>query len=354
MQPRSTRIFIHPFPLPCSIRPRAPKFIESSAMASATFFILVAAASLLASFAQADLQYGYYNMTCPGVEELVRTELEAIFTDDSTLRAGLLRLHFHDCFVRGCDASLLLNSHNGTAEKHADPNLTVRGYEAIEAIKKVVEKACPLVVSCADIMAMAARDAVNFSAGPRYEVETGRRDGNVSMLEEALTNLPPADGNVTVLTQYFAVKNLTMKDMVVLSAAHTIGVTHCSSFSKRLYNFTGAGDQDPSLEPAYGKTLTTKCPTDKMASVVPMDEVTVAEFDLGYYESVYNHRAVLRSDAALLEDSLTGAYVALMNNASSLDIFFADFAVAMINMGRAGVLTGTQGEIRETCGVYVD
>ena len=131
-------------------------------MASATFFILVAAASLLASFAQADLQYGYYNTTCPGVEELVRTELEAIFADDSTLRAGLLRLHFHDCFVRGCDASLMLNSHNGTAEKHADPNLTVRGYEAIEANKKVVEKACPLVVSCADIMAMAARDAVNF------------------------------------------------------------------------------------------------------------------------------------------------------------------------------------------------
>ncbi|KAF7101139.1 hypothetical protein CFC21_102533 [Triticum aestivum] len=293
-------------------------------MASATFLILVAAASLLASFAQADLQYGYYNTTCPGVEKLVRTKLEAIFAADSTLRAGLLRLHFHDCFVRGCDASLMLNSHNGTAEKHADPNLTVRGYEAIEAIKEVVEKACPLVVSCADIMAMAARDAVNFSAGPHYEVETGRRDGNVSMLEEALTNLPPADGNVTVLTEYFADKNLTMKD------------------------------QDPSLEPAYGKTLTTKCPAEKMASVVPMDDVTVDKFDLGYYESVYNHRAVLRSDAALLDDSLTGAYVALMNNASSLDIFFADFAVAMINMGRAGVLTGTQGEIRETCGVYVD
>src|SRR4051812_17704518 len=111
------------------------------------------------------------------------------------------------------------------------------------------------------------------------------------------------------------------------AAAHTIGVTHCSSFSKRLYNFTGAGDQDPSLEPAFGETLAAKCPTDKMASVVAMDEVSLQKFDLGYYESVYNHRAVLRSDAALLEDSLTGAYVALMNNASSLDTFFADFAV---------------------------
>lgn len=309
---------------------------------------------LCATSAVAQLDVGFYSKTCPHVEEIVRQEMLGILKEAPTLAGPFLRLHFHDCFVLGCDASLMLNSHNGTAEKHADPNLTVRGYEAIEAIKKVVEKACPLVVSCADIMAMAARDAVNLSAGPYYEVETGRRDGNISKLVEALTNLPPADGNVTVLTQYFAVKNLTMKDMVVLSAAHTIGVTHCSSFSKRLYNFTGAGDQDPSLDPAYGKTLRTKCPTDKMASVVPMDDVTVDKFDQGYYESVYNHRAVLRSDAALLDDSLTGAYVALMNNASSFDIFFADFAVAMINMGRVGVLTGTQGEIRETCGVYVD
>lgn len=55
------------------------------------------------------------------------------------------------------------------------------------------------------------------SDGPHYEVETGRRDGNVSVMEEALRDLPPADGNVTVLTKFFGVKNLTMKDMVVLS-----------------------------------------------------------------------------------------------------------------------------------------
>ncbi|KAK1682220.1 hypothetical protein QYE76_043068 [Lolium multiflorum] len=324
-------------------------------MASCTRFLIFAvAASLLASFARADLQYDFYNTSCPGVETLVRDALTEVFAADSTVRAGLLRLHFHDCFVRGCDASIMINSNNGTAEKNADPNLTLRGYEVIEAIKVKVEAACPLVVSCADIMAMAARDAVKFSEGPDYLVETGRRDGNVSMMADALSDLPPADGNVTVLTKVFAVKNLTMKDLVVLSGAHTLGVAHCPSFSYRVHNYTGVGDEDPSMEPEYAEGLNAKCAPDNFASVVPLDTVTTNEFDLGYFQSVYAGKGLLGSDDALRHDSLTGAYVSLMNNASSLDTFFADFAVSMINMGRVGVLTGTDGEIRATCGIYVD
>ncbi|WVZ61447.1 hypothetical protein U9M48_011316 [Paspalum notatum var. saurae] len=328
----------------------AASLLQSSSL-SLLLVVLVAAAST----ARAQLQYGFYNTTCPGVEDLVRTELLAKFAADVTLPAGLLRLHFHDCFGAGCDATLLLKSHNGTAQRDADPNSTVRGYEAIEAVKATVEAACPLVVSCADIMAMAARDAVNFTQGPAYQVETGRRDGNVSRKEDALRFLPPADGNVTVLTHYFAVQNLTMKDMVVLSAAHTLGVAHCPSFSARLYNYTGAGDQDPSLDADYAKNLTAVCGgPSNVASVQPLDAVSPTTFDLGYYQSVATHRALLGSDAALLNDSLTAAYVQFMTNASSVDTFFADFAVSMINMGRIGVRTGTDGEIRATCQVYVD
>ncbi|KAF8698963.1 hypothetical protein HU200_034791 [Digitaria exilis] len=300
------------------------------------------------------LQYDYYNATCPGVEELVRTELVALFGNDSTLPAGLLRLHFHDCFAAGCDATIMLKSHNGTAQRDADPNSTVRGYEAIEAIKAKVEAACPLVVSCADIMAMAARDAVNYTMGPAYEVETGRRDGNVSRKDDALRFLPPADGNVSVLLDYFAVQNLTYKDMVVLSAAHTLGVAHCPSFSQRLYNYTGAGDVDPRLDAAYAANLTAACPAGNVATVQPLDPVSPYTFDLGYYQTVYNREALLASDAALLDDSLSFAYVQLMTKGSSLSIFFDDFAASMINMGRIGVRTGTDGEIRATCSIYVD
>ncbi|CAL5034237.1 unnamed protein product [Urochloa decumbens] len=320
-------------------------------LASATLMLLLSSSSTTTTSAQ--LQYDYYNTTCPGAEDLVRTELLALFAADVTLPPALLRLHFHDCFGAGCDATLLLKSRNGTAQRDADPNSTVRGYEAIEAVKAKLEAACPLVVSCADIVAMAARDAVNYTQGPAYAVETGRRDGNVSRKEDALRFLPPADGNVTVLTGYFAAQNLSYKDMVVLSAAHTIGVAHCPSFSPRLYNYSGA-QQDPSLDAGYAKNLTAACKPGNVASVQPLDAATPAVFDLGYYQSVAEHRALLASDAALLDDSLSGAYVNLMTNASSVDIFFADFAVSMINMGRIGVRTGTQGEIRATCQVYVD
>lgn len=45
-------------------------------------------------------------------------------------------------------------------EKTAPPNLSVRGYDFIEEIKTEIENTCPGVVSCADIIVMATRDAV--------------------------------------------------------------------------------------------------------------------------------------------------------------------------------------------------
>ena len=55
---------------------------------------------------------------------------------------------------------MLLNSSTKQAEKDAVPNLSLRGFQIIDNVKSALEKACPGVVSCADIVALVARDVV--------------------------------------------------------------------------------------------------------------------------------------------------------------------------------------------------
>ena len=62
---------------------------------------------------------------------------------------------------------MLLNStKTNQAEKDAVPNLSLRGYHVIDAVKSAVEEACPGVVSCADIVALVARDSVSMVTIP--------------------------------------------------------------------------------------------------------------------------------------------------------------------------------------------
>ncbi|KAG0514101.1 hypothetical protein BDA96_10G161000 [Sorghum bicolor] len=111
--------------------------------------------------AAAQLQVGYYSKTCPNVEAIVRNETAKIIGAAPSLAGPLLRLHFHDCFVRGCDASVLLESNGGNkAEKDAKPNKSLRGFGSVERVKAKLEAACPNTVSCADVLTLMARDAV--------------------------------------------------------------------------------------------------------------------------------------------------------------------------------------------------
>lgn len=66
--------------------------------------------------------------------------------------------------MQGCDASVLLDDAGDIiSEKNAVPNLnSLRGFDVIDRIKAVLEEACPLTVSCADILAIVARDSVHL------------------------------------------------------------------------------------------------------------------------------------------------------------------------------------------------
>ncbi|XP_073156618.1 peroxidase 27-like [Henckelia pumila] len=297
-----------------------------------------------------NLTEGYYNKTCPSLDTIVAKVVNRYVDHVPGFAASLLRMHFHDCFVRGCDGSVLLKSTpNNTAERDAAPNLTLRGFEIIDAVKSAVEKACPRKVSCADILTLAARDAVKRIGGPSWAVPLGRKDGNVSVALDALINLPPPFANATQLIASFSAKNLTVKDLVVLSGGHTIGISHCSSFSTRIYNFTGIGDADPTLDPAYVRTLKRQCPPPKGNNTVEMDPKSSKTFDIDYYTTVVRNRGLFQSDAALLNNTVTNAYVQAHAASSGTSSFFQDFAASMVKMGKIQVLTGSAGEIRKVC-----
>ncbi|MFS8031330.1 putative peroxidase [Helianthus anomalus] len=304
---------------------------------------------------QGDLQMGFYGTSCPKAEKIVQDYVNEHIPNAPSLAATLIRMHFHDCFVRGCDGSILLNvtsSSGNQTEKVATPNQTVRGFDFIDRLKSLVEAECPGIVSCADIIALAARDSIAITGGPSWKVPTGRRDGLLSNASEALNQIPAPFDNITILIQKFANKSLDLKDLVLLSGAHTIGIAHCPSVSNRLYNFTGVGDRDPSLDSEYADNLrATKCRTQNdNTTILEMDPGSRKTFDLSYYTLLLKRRGLFESDSALTTNSNTLAYINQLLQ-GSLQNFFSEFALSMEKMGQIEVKTGTSGEIRRNCAV---
>ncbi|KAF5799444.1 putative peroxidase [Helianthus annuus] len=117
--------------------------------------------SMLCLLATSQLTTDFYSKTCPNLRTIVRDQITKVIKTEPRMAASLLRLHFHDCFVNGCDASILLDGADG--EKFALPNInSARGFELVDSIKSAVESSCSGVVSCADILAVAARYSVVF------------------------------------------------------------------------------------------------------------------------------------------------------------------------------------------------
>ncbi|KAL2470005.1 Peroxidase 24 [Abeliophyllum distichum] len=321
-----------------------------------TFLILVVSLAVVAragkGFDGGGLRQNYYWTThCPQAEQLVRQITWSRARNDPKLGAKLLRVHYHGCFVRGCDASILLDTiGTNQSEKDARPNLTLGGFEAIDDIKSQIEKVCPGIVSCADILALSARDAVSFPfKRPMWDVLTGRRDGRVSLISDVSENLPSPFSDFSTLQTLFEMKGLNINDLVALSGSHTIGVTHCGAFSKRLFNFTGKGDTDPSLDPTYAETLKCQCPNPvNPATTVEMDPQSSLSFDTRYFATVNQNKGLFQSDAALLMNPTSARIVKQLEVPRA---FFNQFGKSMVNMGDIEVLVGNAGEIRKNCRV---
>ncbi|XXG40815.1 hypothetical protein AAC387_Pa01g1440 [Persea americana] len=170
----------------------------------------------LSTTVTSQLTSDFYATTCPTLLQIVRRQVKTAIKNEMRMAASLLRLHFHDCFVNGCDASVLLDGTDG--EKFAGANLnSARGFEVVDAIKSAVESACSGVVSCADILAIAARDAVLLSGGPTWKVLLGRRDGLVANQTGANNALPTPLESVDQIIVKFAAVGLNTTDVVALS-----------------------------------------------------------------------------------------------------------------------------------------
>ncbi|KAI3872231.1 hypothetical protein MKW98_011723 [Papaver atlanticum] len=299
---------------------------------------------------EAQLQVGFYQSTCPPAEFIIMNEVFSAFQANNGIAAGLVRLHFHDCFVRGCEGSVLIDSTTGNmAEKDSPANFpSLRGFEVVDTIKNALETACPGVVSCADILAYAARDSLLITGGIGYDVPAGRKDGTVSLASETI-DLPPPTFNVAQLTQNFANKGLTLEEMVTLSGTHTIGRSHCTSFRNRLYSFNATVSQDPSLDATYAAQLKLSCPqaNNDPNLVVPMNPGSPNVADVGYFVDVLNNRGLFTSDQTLLTNQSTLAQV--IQNAQDPFLWGNKLIAAMVKMGKVGVLTGNAGQIRLNC-----
>nr|KYP57552.1 Peroxidase N [Cajanus cajan]KYP57567.1 Peroxidase N [Cajanus cajan] len=273
--------------------------------------------------------------------------------NEMRMGASLLRLHFHDCFVNGCDGSILLDG-GDDGEKSAIPNLnSARGYDVVDTIKSSVESECQGVVSCADILAIAARDSVFLSGGPSWKVLLGRRDGTVSNGTLANQLPSPLDSLDTIISK-FSNLGLNLTDVVSLSGAHTFGRSRCTQFSNRLYNFSGTGAPDSTLDTDMLSDLQSLCPKSGDGNVTTvLDRNSSDLFDNHYFKNLLVSRGLLGSDQILFSsdeaNSTTKPLVQSYSNDSGL--FFVDFANSMIRMGNINPKTGSDGEIRKNCRV---
>jgi len=298
----------------------------------------------------------HYDHSCPQIYSIVKAEVQKAVAREARNAASLVRLHFHDCFVNGCDGSLLLDNVTGqVSEKFAIANVhSVRAFEVIDAIKAALEHACPHTVSCADILAIASRDsAVEAGLVPEYPVNFGRYDSFTANISAANESLPSPGFGYSQLKENFAKKGLNERDLVALSGAHTIGRVKCSVI--RTFTLVGHHNISAKFLDFLNKTVCppgSENPTDPPKNdtfpLTDLDLGTPNTFDTNYYKNIRKAHGMLPSDQALQSTpGVNQKYVAEF--ASDTSKFFHQFAKSTIKMGNISPKKRDDGEIRLNC-----
>uniref|UniRef100_A0A7N0V0R5 Peroxidase n=1 Tax=Kalanchoe fedtschenkoi TaxID=63787 RepID=A0A7N0V0R5_KALFE len=305
-------------------------------------FMLLALSAI--SSISADLNPYYYGKSCPKALPTIKRVVEAAVAQEKRMGASLLRLHFHDCFVDGCDGSILLDpSSTIDSEKNAFPNInSARGFNVIDRIKSEVDKVCGgPVVSCADILTVAARDSVVALGGPSWVVPLGRRDSRTANRAGANSNLPPPFADLPALIDSFKKQGLDERDLVALSGGHTIGFAQCANFKDHIYN-------ESNIDPVFARNRQATCPRSGGDSKLAPLDPNPANFNTDYFAALTKRRGLLHSDQALFGRGASTSDLVKKYSANRY-LFYSDFGNSMIKMGNIKPLTGKQGEIRKNC-----
>ncbi|CAA7015190.1 unnamed protein product [Microthlaspi erraticum] len=331
------------------------------------------------------LEFGYYHASCPLAERLIRNSVKKVYKSRPAIAPSLIRLLFHNCFIEGCDASVLLDADESqTSEKEAAPNLTLRGFEVIDAIKSDLENICPGIVSCSDILAVATKEAVELSCHGTLrlvvQVITYKLEGEIALVafkNIAEQELPSPRASLSVILARFASRGFNQQETVSLLGAHSVGITHCTFFDDRIYNFSGTGKPDPELNPDLLKGLRRKCPFSGSSSSpsVPEEDDLIdcrsssentkertvdlsfgneggrLKFGTRYFKRLLENKVHMFSDQQLMSKEETAKWV--RKYASNPLEFHRDFAMAMVKLSTYHVLTDPLGQIRSNCSLIL-
>ena len=137
-----------------------------------------------------------------------------------------------------------------------------------------------------------------------------------------------------------------------MPGGHTIGQSRCTSFRQRLYNQTGKGEANLTIQSNYLGELKSACPiSGGDNNLSPLDVVSPTQFNNHYFLNLKSGRGLLNSDVQLLYAGSNDQFIMGLVDAYAADqtLFFNQFADSMVKMGSIKPLTGSMGEIRTNC-----
>ncbi|XP_022637803.1 peroxidase 21 isoform X2 [Vigna radiata var. radiata] len=287
---------------------------------------------------KSQLQLNYYSKSCPKAEDIIKQQVTQLY-----------HKHGNTAVSWSCDASLLLETaRDGTlvSEQTSERSIGMRNFKYVNTIKAAVEEECPFTVSCADIIALSARDAISLLGGPSIEMKTGRRDSKQSYAKEVEDLIPNHNDSISVVLSRFQAIGIDVEATVALLGAHSVGRVHCVNLVHRLYPTV-----DTTLDPAHAEYLKRRCPTpnpDPKAVLYSRNDLkTPMIIDNNYYKNILEHKGLLLVDQELATDSRTAPYV--QNMANDNQYFHQQFSRAVQLLSETNPLSGDQGEIRKDC-----